>query len=352
VLHVHSAALLAGDCPGNPLRDGEALILIASVANLSAGLSRHPVHHVAALLPGHGAALLPGHEVALLLVNITRPGHRLALANLVGNLLALLTSLLDVIADLSGNLVADLPGGCGALLLSDIRGLGPGHSGAGLAGHRATLLPGLLAARLGVSVSGADLLVPCLALLLLHRPALLLLHSLRHRLLDVLAVGLGDIVALLVVLSPAFLPGVIHSAAALRILGPALLLVISLLDRLGDSPALLVLNIPTTLFSDIATFLTCDLLVRCLLLLVAILDRLLGALLGAHRLIDRLLDIPTLLLRDAATSLLGVTRLLVPELGAAEEAELEELLVDELVGDTGERQEKARNDKKLHLEDT
>ena len=48
--------------------------------------------------------------------------------------------------------------------------------------------------------------------------------------LDVLAVGLGDIVALLVVLSPAFLPGVIHSAAALRILGPALLLVISLLQ--------------------------------------------------------------------------------------------------------------------------
>ena len=68
--------------------------------DLSAGLSRHPVHHVAALLPGHGAALLPGHKVALLLVNITRPGHGLALANLVGNLLALLTSLLDVVADL------------------------------------------------------------------------------------------------------------------------------------------------------------------------------------------------------------------------------------------------------------
>ena len=35
VLNVHSAALLAGDCPGNPLGDGEALILIASVANLN-----------------------------------------------------------------------------------------------------------------------------------------------------------------------------------------------------------------------------------------------------------------------------------------------------------------------------
>ena len=35
VLDVHSAALLAGDCPGNPLGDGETLILIASVANLS-----------------------------------------------------------------------------------------------------------------------------------------------------------------------------------------------------------------------------------------------------------------------------------------------------------------------------
>merc|ERR1711942_52764 len=304
VLNVHSAALLAGDCPGNPLGDGETLILIASVTNLSAGLSRHPVHHVAALLPGHGAAFLPGHEVALLLVNISRPGHGLALANLVGNLLALLTRLPDVIADLSRNLGALLLVGGGALLLSDVGGLGPGHSGAGLAGHRATLLSGLLAARLGVAVTGADLLVPSLALLLLHGPALLLLHSLRHRLLDILAVCLGDIVALLVVLSSAFLPGVIHSAAALRILGPALLLVISLLDRLGDSPALLVLNITTTLFSDIVTFLTGDLLVSCLLLLVTILDRLLGALLGGHRLVDSLLDILTLLLRNSATSLL------------------------------------------------
>ena len=48
--------------------------------------------------------------------------------------------------------------------------------------------------------------------------------------LDVLALSLGDVVALLVVLGPAFLPGVIHSVAALRILSPALLLVISLLQ--------------------------------------------------------------------------------------------------------------------------
>ena len=104
---------------------------------------------------------------------------------------------------LSGNLVADLSGGGGALLLRDIRGLGPGHSGARLAGHRATLLTGLLdikqsgyvletreirgqylAARLGVAVPGADLLIPGLALLLLHGPALLLLDSLCHRLLQ------------------------------------------------------------------------------------------------------------------------------------------------------------------------
>ena len=50
--------------------------------------------------------------------------------------------------------------------------------------------------------------------------------------LDILALGLGDIVALLLVLSPAFLSGVIHSAAALRVLGPALLLVVSLLQEL------------------------------------------------------------------------------------------------------------------------
>ena len=47
--------------------------------------------------------------------------------------------------------------------------------------------------------------------------------------LDILALCLGDIVALLLILSPAFLSGVIHCAAALRVLGPALLLVVSLL---------------------------------------------------------------------------------------------------------------------------
>ena len=47
--------------------------------------------------------------------------------------------------------------------------------------------------------------------------------------LDILALGLGDIVALLLILSPAFLSGVIHSAATLRVLSPTLLLVVSFL---------------------------------------------------------------------------------------------------------------------------
>ena len=71
------------------------------MTHLFAGLSRHPVHHVAALLAGDGAALLPGDQLALLLVNITRPRHGLVLANLVGDLLTLLPRLLDVIADLN-----------------------------------------------------------------------------------------------------------------------------------------------------------------------------------------------------------------------------------------------------------
>merc|ERR1711920_355762 len=122
--------MLAGDCPQNPLGDRKALVLVPSVTNLSAGLSGHPVHHVVALLPGDGAALLPRHKVALLLVNIPRPRHGLLLADLVGNLSALLARLLDVIADLSRDLIADLPRGGGTLLLSDIGGLGPGHRGA------------------------------------------------------------------------------------------------------------------------------------------------------------------------------------------------------------------------------
>ena len=59
-----------------------------------------------------------------------------------------------------------------------------------------------------------------------------------------------------------------------------------------------------------------------------------------------------MLLRNSAASLLGFPILLEPELSAAEEAKLEELLVDELVGDTSERQEMTRKDNKLHLEDT
>ena len=59
-----------------------------------------------------------------------------------------------------------------------------------------------------------------------------------------------------------------------------------------------------------------------------------------------------MLLRNSAASLLGFPILLEPELSAAEEAELEKLLEDELVGDTSERQEMTRKDNKLHLEDT
>ena len=47
--------------------------------------------------------------------------------------------------------------------------------------------------------------------------------------LNVLALGLWDIVALLLRLCPALLPGVIHGGAALGVLSPALLLVVCLL---------------------------------------------------------------------------------------------------------------------------
>ena len=98
------------------------------------------------------------------------------------------------------------------------------------------------------------------------------------------------------------------------------------LNRLGDSPALPVLNIATTLLSDISTFLTSDVLVSCLLHLAAILYWLLGALLGGHRLVNSLLDIPTLLLRHTAT-----------------------LLLRKLMGETGEGYKKAGGEDSLHL---
>merc|ERR1719433_2274752 len=100
LLDVLSAALLAGDSPWHPLEDWETLVNKASIADLSAGLLGHSVHHVAALLPGDGVALLPGHRGALLLIHVVGPGHGLVLAHLVGHLLALLAGLLNVIAGL------------------------------------------------------------------------------------------------------------------------------------------------------------------------------------------------------------------------------------------------------------
>ena len=135
-------------------------------------------------------------------------------------------------------------------------------------------------------------------------------------------------------------------------MGLKLTILVKYLDRLGDGPALPVLNILTTLLSDISTFLTSDVLVSCLLLLVAILDWLLGALLGGYRLPNSLLDVPALLLRNgvAPLFLFRVIRLLKPELCAAKKAEFEELLAEELVGETSERQEKERNENNLHVE--
>merc|ERR1711922_37710 len=170
LLDVLSAALLAGDGPWHPLGDWETLVNKASIADLSAGLPGNSVNHVAALLPGDGVALLPGHRGALLLIHVVGPGHGLVLAHLVGHLLALLAGLLNVIAGLTGNLVADLPGGGGALAVVDVGSLGPGDG--------ATLLARHLATGPGVTVPGALLLVAGLALLLVD--------SLGHRLADVL----------------------------------------------------------------------------------------------------------------------------------------------------------------------
>ena len=116
---------------------------------------------------------------------------------------------------LTGNLVADLPGGGGALAAVHVGGLGPGDG--------ATLLARHLATGLGVAVSGALLLVAGLALLLVD--------SLGHRLADVLAVGLGDVSALLIVFGPALLPRVEHGVAALGELGATLPLEVSLLKQ-------------------------------------------------------------------------------------------------------------------------
>ena len=94
------------------------------------------------------------------------------------------------------------------------------------------------------------------------------------------------------------------AVAALGELSPALLLALCVLNSLGDSPSLSVLKILTALLGDIMIFLTRDILISCLLLLATVLDRLLGALMRAHRLVNSLLHVLTLLLGHTATTLL------------------------------------------------
>ena len=90
--------------------------------------------------------MLPGDGLALLLVNISRLHNGLLLTHLVRNQATLLTRLLNIITNLQGDkglimtelyneciyllgdLVSDLA--AGALAVSDVAALGPGHEGA------------------------------------------------------------------------------------------------------------------------------------------------------------------------------------------------------------------------------
>merc|ERR1719347_1021842 len=114
------------------------------------GLPGDLLHHVGALLLGHGDALPSSGVGTLLLVNV--PGYRsqIVLADLLGLVAAHLAGSVHIFANLSGDWVTLLIGNNRALLFSDLLGSDARNCAAHAEGSWAAVLDGNLLAMLSV----------------------------------------------------------------------------------------------------------------------------------------------------------------------------------------------------------
>merc|ERR1719452_235621 len=205
-----------------------ALLHQLSAALLLQRLPGHLLLHLGALLPGGGGALPVTHCGALLVILVPGHGDGDRVADLLGDLIADLAGGAHIITHLLGHWVADLSEVVCTLAVADLLGAGLGHEGADAAGLGLAVLDGHLLARLPVQLLAVHLwhldapqLRLIAALLLGEGPALPLgdlaalapghvralfpLHSLALPLIDLLALLSGHLPALLLGLLRALL---------------------------------------------------------------------------------------------------------------------------------------------------
>merc|ERR1719452_150782 len=187
-----------------------ALLHQLSAALLLQRLPGHLLLHIRALLPGGGGALPVTHSRALLIILVPGHGDGDRVADLLGDLIADLAGGAHIITHRLRNWVADLSEVVSTLTVADLLGDGLGHEGADAAGLGLAVLDGHLLARLPVQLLAVDLRhldtpeLGLVAALLLgegpalplgdlaalapgHIRALLPLHSLALPLIDLLA---------------------------------------------------------------------------------------------------------------------------------------------------------------------
>jgi len=119
-------------------------------AFLLVGLSRNLLHHVSALLPGHGDTLPASSIGTFLLVHVLGHGGGSVLTDLLGSVTANLTRSVHIITDLSGDWAAFLVIDNGTLLLIDLLGTNAGNQGTDTESSGAAVLGGNLLTMLAV----------------------------------------------------------------------------------------------------------------------------------------------------------------------------------------------------------
>jgi len=123
---------------------------VLSLALLLVGLPGHLLHHVGALLPGHGDTLPASSIGTFLLVHILGHEGRSVLTDLLGSITANLARSVDIITDLSGDWATFLVIDNGTLLLIDLLGTNAGNQGTDTESSGAAVLGGNLLTMLAV----------------------------------------------------------------------------------------------------------------------------------------------------------------------------------------------------------
>merc|ERR1719452_393902 len=134
-----------------------ALLHQLSAALLLQRLPGHLLLHIRALLPGGGGALPVTHSRALLIILVPGHGDGDRVADLLGDLIADLAGGAHIITHRLRNWVADLSEVVCTLAVVDLLSVSPGNERADAAGLGLAVLDGHLLARLPVQLLAVNL---------------------------------------------------------------------------------------------------------------------------------------------------------------------------------------------------